>query len=393
MRAKVSKLTFNFEEERLPEIDLNRHNLIAMTYVFDKIEIPEKETLYKEAPEAEKLGKLTGKQLGIIYQNRWFHLLVPQSLGGAEMSLPKFAAMMEKLAAIDGSFAWNVNLGAGANMFAGFMEQAVASEIFKSERTCVAGSGAVTGTAKIKDDGYIINGNWKYASGSAHANYFSLNAQLIDSEINEYASFLVPAKDVKVIDTWKVFGMKATSSCDFNINNVWVPKGFRFDLQKPSRVVQSPLYRFPFMLLAEINMLVMASGLAIHFYELVKEYAKEKMVGEKNSKQNISLSNLPEFKKDLNEVSSNFLKNRENTFVVLDKLWQEVCSDRQIAPGLSDQFSESIVATAESTRQLVDTLYPYLGMKVIFTDTEISRVYRDFKVASQHALLSPSLHI
>src|SRR5690554_961124 len=175
-----------------------------MTHIFNGIDIHEKETLYRESLEAEKLGRLTDKQLDIIYQNKWFHLLIPKSLGGAEMSLPQFAKMMEKLATIDGSFAWNVNLGAGANMFAGFMEQIAASEIFKSERTCVAGSGAVMGTAKIKDDGYIINGYWKYASGSAHANYFSLNAQLEDSKPDEYASFLVPAKEVKVIDTWQV---------------------------------------------------------------------------------------------------------------------------------------------------------------------------------------------
>ena len=364
-----------------------------MIHIFNGIDIPEKEILYKEALVAEKLGKLTSKQLAIIYQNRWFHLLVPNSIGGAEMPLPEFAALMEKLAAIDGSFAWNVNLGAGANMFAGFMEQHIASEVFESERTCVAGSGAVTGTAKIKDEGYIINGYWKYASGSAHANYFSLNAQLVDSEIDEYASFLVPAKEIKIIDTWKVFGMNATSSCDFSINNVWVPKGYRFNLQKPSSMVQSPLYRFPFMLLAEINMLIMASGLAIHFYELVEEYAKEKMIGKKDGKEDSPLSDSPEFKKIFKRVSSGFLKNRENTFVLLDKLWQEVSLERQISLDLSVQFSESIKDTMGSARELVDALYPYIGMKIVFTETEVSRVYRDFKVASQHALLSPGLHI
>src|SRR5690554_1399413 len=208
-----------------------------MTHIFNGIDIHEKETLYRESLEAEKLGRLTDKQLDIIYQNKWFHLLIPKRLGGAEMPLPQFARTMERLAAIDGSFAWNVNLGAGANMFAGFMEQNVASEIFKSERTCVAGSGAVSGTAKIKDDGYTINGYWKYASGSAHANFFSLNAQLVDSETDEFASFLIPATEVKVIDTWKVFGMQATSSSDFQVSNVWVPKNYRFDLQKPSSTV------------------------------------------------------------------------------------------------------------------------------------------------------------
>ncbi|HUH18068.1 hypothetical protein [Albibacterium sp.] len=361
-----------------------------MTHVFNRVDIVQKNTLYKEALVAEKLGKLTPKQLDIIYQNRWFHLLVPKNLGGAEMSLPEFANLMEELAAIDGSFAWNVNLGAGANMFAGFMDQGAASEIFKSEKTCVAGSGAVMGTAKIKDDGYVINGYWKYASGSAHANYFSLNAQLVDSETDEFASFLVPAKDVTVIDTWNVFGMKATSSCDFQVSNVWVPENYQFNLQKPSPTVNSVLYRFPFMLLAEINMLVMASGLAIHFYELVREYAEEKILSNKDKESGIRLSDHIGFKEVLDESLSAFLSNRENVFLILDEIWEIVCLEREIPSDLSNKFSESIAITAKSARQLVDTLYPYAGMKVVFTNTDISRVYRDFKVASQHALLSPS---
>src|SRR5690606_7904434 len=121
---------------------------------------------------------------------------------------------------------------------------------------------------------------------------------------------------------------------------------------------QSSLYRFPFMLLAEINMLVMSSGLAIHFYELVEEFATEKMIGEKNAKQYKALSDFPEFKKVFKKVSSDFLKNRENTFAVLDKVWQEVCMERQISLDLRNQFSKSIAITAMSARKLVDVLYP-----------------------------------
>src|SRR5690606_38189106 len=120
-----------------------------------KISTTEKEIISQEAPSAEKLGKLTNAQLDVIYRNRWFHLLVPKSLGGDEMALPQFARFMETLAIIDGSFAWNVNLGAGANMFAGFMDQPIAAEIFSSERACVAGSGAVGGTAKRQNGGYL----------------------------------------------------------------------------------------------------------------------------------------------------------------------------------------------------------------------------------------------
>src|SRR5690606_34765776 len=100
-----------------------------------------------EAIRAEKQGKLTSSQLDTIYQERWFHLLIPQTLAGKEMDLPSFARLMETLAWVDGSFAWAVNLGAGANMFAGFMEENIAKDVFESEKTCIAGSGAVSGTA------------------------------------------------------------------------------------------------------------------------------------------------------------------------------------------------------------------------------------------------------
>lgn len=40
-----------------------------------------------ESPLAEKQGKLTKNQLQLIYEKHWFHLLVPERLGGKEMPL------------------------------------------------------------------------------------------------------------------------------------------------------------------------------------------------------------------------------------------------------------------------------------------------------------------
>src|SRR5690606_6180124 len=118
------------------------------------------ELIKAESDEAESIQRLTAKQLDLIYEREWFHLLVPLKIGGAEMPLPDFALFMEKLAQIDGSFAWNVNLGAGANMFAGFLDPATAKKLFSSKKTCVAGSGAVGGTAKKVEGGYVVQGNW-----------------------------------------------------------------------------------------------------------------------------------------------------------------------------------------------------------------------------------------
>lgn len=350
----------------------------------------DRELIKKEAGSAEKLGKLTDKQLDIIYKNRWFHLLVPKGLGGAEMSLPEFAEFMEVLAEVDGGFAWNVNLGAGANMFAGFMDQTVAARIFANEKTCVAGSGAVSGTAKKQDGGYVINGHWKYASGSAHANYFSLNATLVDEGNDQYVSFLVPADDVEVLDTWKAFGMKATSSHDFKVNNVWVPEEYLFDLQKPSPTVDSTLYRFPFKLLAEINMVVMLIGLTKRFEDIVIKRAEERVFASMSVEKAVRLTTDPSFMNFVGDTQLSFIKSRAIVSVVLESLWDKVEKRELVSEELSTEFSRAINNAAVISKQLVDQLYSYAGMGVIFEDTEMSRIYRDFKVVSQHALLSPA---
>ena len=158
------------------------------------------DAIREEAQEAERIGELSSRQLAIIYENRWFHLLVPKEYGGKEMDLPEFALLMEALANIDGSFAWNVNLGAGANMFAGYLDKKVAKDIFSDSETCIAGSGAISGTAKKEKDSYLINGYWKYASGSAQANFFSLNATLVDEKKEgAFSSFIVPKSITLII--------------------------------------------------------------------------------------------------------------------------------------------------------------------------------------------------
>lgn len=346
-----------------------------MFEVFDKIAVPGEELIRRESREAEIKGALTTSQLELIYKNQWFHLLVPRSLGGSEMSLPEFARLMERLAYVDGSFAWNVNLGAGANMFSGFMEQEEAARIFSDRKACVAGSGARTGTARAYNGGFIINGHWKYASGSAHATYFSLNAVMEGGDGQSFRSFLVPASQVELFDSWMVFGMKATASCDFRVDSVWVPASFGFDLQNPSPNFSSALYRFPFMLLAEMNMLVMATGMACRFWVLVREVLEEK------GRLTAHAAAL------LDESKADFSGYRDRVYDLLDEIWLLVEQEREVGDS-GEVFRSAVSDCAAASRRLVDQLYPYAGMKVIFEETDISRVFRDFKVASQHALLS-----
>lgn len=62
---------------------------------------------------AEGQGSLTPAQLQLIYDRKWFKMMVPEYAGGLEQSLPEVMPLLKTAAWADGSFGWVLNLGAG----------------------------------------------------------------------------------------------------------------------------------------------------------------------------------------------------------------------------------------------------------------------------------------
>ena len=88
------------------------------------------ETIRRYAATAEQTGQLHPEQLKLIYEQNWFNLFVPRSMGGLEMQLPEAVRLQEALAGADGSLGWTVTLCSGANWFIGFIDKQTASSFF-----------------------------------------------------------------------------------------------------------------------------------------------------------------------------------------------------------------------------------------------------------------------
>ena len=129
------------------------------------------------------------------------------------LSLPEILRIEEGLSWTDGSTAWVVTLCSGAAWFIGFHTDPGKS-IFKNDRVCFAGSGAVTGIANKISGGYKIQGSWKYATGSLFATVFTVNCQLKENGVILHhqdgkpvvQSFLLKKDEVIVHKTWSSMG-------------------------------------------------------------------------------------------------------------------------------------------------------------------------------------------
>ena len=342
--------------------------------------------------EAEMAGKLHKEQLRLIIEQQWFNLLAPAKYGGLEKSLPEVVRIEESLSWADGSAGWVITLCAGAGWFGGYIDERLAASIFSTQGLCLAGSGAATGTAELTKTGYIVNGNWKYASGMHHATHITANCVIVkDGEplLNSDGSrmilpFIFNRKDVELVAGWKYMGMMGTGSDAYVIKDLFVEPDRSFKIDPSARIVESPLYRYPFLQLAETTLAANISGMAIHFMDLAEAIFTEKIAHD----ERLDDKRRSVLKETINSTIAHMKQAREEFYKALDTSWQQVTNQKQIADHTLKQVSATSRALTRIARESVETLYPYCGLVAASPDSILNQVWRDLHTASQHSLLT-----
>ena len=317
--------------------------------------------------EAEKLGRLTAEQLEIIYDRRWFKLFVPADLGGLGLTLPEAVRLEEELAGIDGSLGWTVTLCAGANWFVGFMDQSIAEAIFSDAVVCLGGSGQASGRAVIDNGGYRVSGKWRYATGTPHLTHFTANCILQES--GEIQSFFFPKDAVRVIEDWNAFGLKATASHAFEVEDLWVDKTHVFSIAPDAVRLDDPVYRYPFLQFAEATLAVNTLGMAQHFVACAGA---------------MGAAVTPEMAA---AASAEIGKNKVLFYEALEASWDELVNKDLPSPETLEAVSDHSRNLVRSSREQAVKLYPHVGLVAADCSSEINRIWRDLFTASQHSLL------
>jgi indole-3-acetate monooxygenase len=321
------------------------------------------------AGAAEKLGRLHPDMLALVYEWQWFRALVPKRYGGLALPLPAMVRLEEGLSWADGALGWTVTLCSGAGWFAGFFPLSSFPGLFGDPGLCLAGSGAASGRAEEVDGGYRVNGRWGYASGAAHATAFTANCVLYKNGVPQMEGngdpltrpFLFLPEEVSVDADWNAVGLVATGSHGFSVRELFVPAERSFLIGAEAAADDGPLYRYPFLPLAEATLAANSSGLAQHFLDCCAAMG----VGD---------ASLREARQELEE-------RRRIFYVALDASWERGGSGRQ------DGVSRASRELAAAALYWVDKLYPQAGLGAARVDSEINRVWRDLHTASQHPLL------
>lgn len=166
------------------------------------------------ADDADRARALADDVVEALRTTGMNRLFVPAELGGLEAAVVDMMDVVEHLAAVDGSTAWAAMIGAGSNIFAGYLPETGAQRVFADPDQANATMLAPSGTLVPARGAYRLSGRWPFTSNCLHSAWIGLGA-LVDGEdgIDPVLRVaFVRASDVTIEDTWDSAGLRGTGS-------------------------------------------------------------------------------------------------------------------------------------------------------------------------------------
>jgi indole-3-acetate monooxygenase len=161
--------------------------------------------------EIERSRRLPESVVTALRDSGIHRLAIPRELGGLEASVPDAMDVFERIAAVDGSTAWCAVIGAGSNLFAGYLPEETARLIFADPDQGNATMFAPTGRIVLNGDQHVLNGRWSFTSNCLHSEWAGLGAFVDGLDATPRVAF-VPVRTLEVEDTWYSAGLCGTGS-------------------------------------------------------------------------------------------------------------------------------------------------------------------------------------
>ena len=129
------------------------------------------------APEAQARRRMSDETMAALVDADMFRLVQPRRFGGHQLSAETFVLAMAEIARGDGSAGWITSLTAGHPKWAAFFPLEGQEELYGEQHDLrfplvVAPQGRATRV----DGGYVVNGEYDYASGCDVCNWLGVNA-------------------------------------------------------------------------------------------------------------------------------------------------------------------------------------------------------------------------
>jgi alkylation response protein AidB-like acyl-CoA dehydrogenase len=363
-----------------------------------------REQIVAAGDEAQKLRRLPEGIVDTLIDHGFFRFALPKQLGGEDASSMQTIEVLEALAAIDASVAWNVMLGSEINaMAAGGMDPVLAKEIYLDNPRVIMCGGGGPGTtpprAERQSDGSVkVWGQTTFISGCHNATWCFMNAPLMKGdqpELDEQGKpimkmWFLHRSQWEIVDTWDVAGLRGSGSNDVRFDGGRVrPEHVGVDLVSLPARYENPVFRIPVPLRLSYNKVAVALGIAKGALTAFSDIAQSKIPMLASS----TLRNRPIAQHRMGECMAQYQSVRAYVMQSMERVEAELWAG---APGPSGPATRearlACVHGANVCMQVVDTLHNLAGTTAMRMYSPLERKLRDAHGAASHRWVSHPLY-
>jgi alkylation response protein AidB-like acyl-CoA dehydrogenase len=346
-------------------------------------------TIERAADETERSQQLSPEAVNALTDGGFYRMLQPRFLGGGELPLADFMAVIEELAKSDASSAWCVSQCGTCAMAAAYLDRETAREVFGPPDGIVAWGPPGPSEARVVDGGYRVTGKWNFASGSYQAKWLGGQCYVVDRDgtptrrsngAPAIRTMLLPRRDVQMAGAWNVMGLKGTGSDTYSVEDLFVPERFSFGRDDPTdRREEGLLFKFSTSNVYSFGFAALALGIARRMLDDAKDVVTEKLPY--GTKKPMRENNV--IQSQIGRSEAAWRAARTYLYASAQEIWRAMA----VAPTLSlDQRVEIRLSSAWAIHQaagIADTVFHMVGSTAIFEAKPFERRFRDIHTVTQ----------
>jgi indole-3-acetate monooxygenase len=334
------------------------------------------------AEEIERRRELPAEIVDALVERGLFRLLLPHSLGGAELPPALYVPVVEEIAKHDASVAWCVGQACGCTMTAALLDPAAARAVFGGKRGIVAwGPPNAAAKARPAPGGYRLSGSWSFASGSHHATWLGAHVPVEGADGGAVIrTMLFPKASAEFTDIWHVIGLRGTGSDKYTVVDLFVPEAYtvrRDGEAKPHE--KGLLYAFSSSNLYSAGFAGVALGIARSTIDAFVELARDKIP--RGAKQTLRDNNVVQAQVAQSEARLGAA--RAFLLGALDEIWHGIGETHRLTIEHNATIRLASTWTIHQAKDVVDTLYHTAGATAIFEENPFERRFRDIHTVIQ----------
>jgi len=354
--------------------------------------------------KAQQMRRLPDDLVTKLVDEGFFRFTLPSELGGDDANSMQTIEILEALAAIDASVAWNVMLGSEINaMAAGGMRRDLAEEVYLANPGVIMCGGGGPGSTvpraeRQRDGGVRVWGQTTFISGCHNAQWCFMGAPLSKNGAPEldangapiFKLWFLPRSEWEIVDTWDVAGLRGSGSHDVKADGAYVaPKFVGVDLMTLPALYPNPVFRMPVPLRLAYNKAAVALGVAKGAIDAFADIAQSKVPMMSAS----TLRDRPVAQYRMGEATADYKAVRAYLMHAMTAVEAELHAG---APGPSGPATRearlACVHAANVCMRVVDSLHNAAGTTGMRMHSPLERKLRDAHGCATHRWVSHPLY-